>query len=92
MNDAWISGQRRAQSMTRSSVALVEVDEARGKLKFNPLANWSDSDIAAYKAEHALPEHPLVARGFLQLAVTRAQALSKTVRIKGQGVGVVNRS
>ena len=64
MNDAWISGQRRSQSMTRSSVAFVEVDEARGKLKFNPLANWSHSDIAAYKAEHALPEHPLVARGF----------------------------
>lgn len=64
MNDAWISGQRRSQSMTRSSIAMVEVDEARGKLKFNPLANWSHSDIAAYKAEHALPEHPLVAKGF----------------------------
>ena len=64
MNDAWISGQRRSQSMTRSSVVLVEVDEARGKLKFNPLADWSHSDIAAYKAEHALPEHPLVAKGF----------------------------
>ena len=64
MNDAWISGQRRSQSMTRSGVTLVEVDEARGKLKFNPLANWSESDIAAYKAEHALPEHPLVAKGF----------------------------
>ncbi|EHQ57391.1 thioredoxin-dependent phosophoadenylyl-sulfate reductase [gamma proteobacterium HIMB55] len=64
MNDAWISGQRRSQSMTRSSIAMVEVDEARGKLKLNPLANWSHSDIAAYKAEHALPEHPLVAKGF----------------------------
>ena len=64
MNDAWISGQRRSQSMTRSSIALIEVDEGRGKLKFNPLANWSESDIAAYKAEHALPEHPLVAKGF----------------------------
>ena len=76
MNDTWISGQRRAQALTRSLVALVEVDEARGKLKFNPLASWSDSDIAAYKAEHALPEHPLVAKVSLQLAVTRVQALS----------------
>ena len=64
MNDAWISGQRRSQSTTRPSVALVEVDEARGKLKFNPLANWSYGDIATYKFEHALPEHPLVAKGF----------------------------
>lgn len=64
MNDAWISGQRRSQSSTRSLVASVEVDDARGKLKFNPLANWSDSDIADYKARHALPEHPLVSKGF----------------------------
>ena len=91
MNDAWISGQRRSQSTTRSSVALVEVDEARGKLKFNPLASWSDSDIAAYKGEHALPEHPLVARGFPSIGCRPCQALSKTVRISGQGVGVVNR-
>ncbi len=64
MNDAWISGQRRSQALTRSSVALVEVDEVRGKLKFNPLVNWSDSDIAAYKVKNALPEHPLIAKGF----------------------------
>jgi phosphoadenosine phosphosulfate reductase len=64
MNDAWISGQRQSQSSTRSSVALVEVDETRCKLKFNPLANWSGSDIVAYKVEHALPEHPLVYKGF----------------------------
>ena len=64
MNDAWISGQRRSQSSTRSSVALVEVDESRGKLKFNPLANWSEGDIATYKAKHDLPEHPLVSKGF----------------------------
>ena len=64
MNDAWISGQRRSEVSTRSSVALIEVDEARGKLKFNPLANWSDSDIVAYKVKHALPGHPLVAKCF----------------------------
>ena len=64
MNDAWISGQRRSQASTRSSVALMEVDEARGKLKFNPLANWSESDIADYKTEHQLPEHPLTSKGY----------------------------
>lgn len=64
MNDAWISGQRRSQASTRSSVSLVEVDEARGKLKFNPLARWSDNAIAAYKAKHKLLEHPLVSQGY----------------------------
>ena len=67
MNDAWISGQRRSQASTRSSVSVVEVDEARGKLKFNPLANWSLSDFAAYKARYELPEHPLTAKGYLSI-------------------------
>jgi phosphoadenosine phosphosulfate reductase len=64
MNDAWISGQRRSQSSTRSSVGIVEVDKTRGKLKFNPLANWTDSDIAAHRLKHDLPAHPLVAQGY----------------------------
>jgi phosphoadenosine phosphosulfate reductase len=67
INDAWISGQRRSQSSTRSSVSLVEVDEARGKLKFNPLANWSDDEVANYKAEYRLPNHPLAHQGYLSV-------------------------
>ena len=67
MNDSWISGQRRAQASTRSSVSVVEVDEARGKLKFNPLANWSESDVAVYKVRYELPEHPLTTKGYASI-------------------------
>ena len=67
MNDAWISGQRRAQVSTRSSVSVVEVDGARGKLKFNPLANWSQNDVAAYKARYELPDHPLTTKGYVSI-------------------------
>ena len=67
MNDAWVSGQRRSQASTRSSVSVVEVDEARGKLKFNPLANWSYRDFASYTSRYELPEHPLTAKGYLSI-------------------------
>ena len=67
MNDAWISGQRRDQASTRSSASVVEVDDARGKLKFNPLANWSQSDVEAYKARYELPDHPLTTKGYLSI-------------------------
>jgi phosphoadenosine phosphosulfate reductase len=67
MNDAWISGQRRDQASTRSSVSVVEVDEARGKLKFNPLADWSQSDVAAYKTCYELPDHPLTTNGYFSI-------------------------
>ena len=38
--------------------------QADGKIKFNPLANWTKADLDAYAAEHDLPAHPLVAQGF----------------------------
>jgi phosphoadenosine phosphosulfate reductase len=36
-------------------------------IKVNPLARWSDVDIAAYAVEHRLPLHPLVAQGFASI-------------------------
>lgn len=78
MSDAWISGQRRSQASTRSSVSLVEVDQARGKLKFNPLANWSDGDITAYKLSYELPEHPLTGTGYLSIGCAPCTSAVKT--------------
>jgi phosphoadenosine phosphosulfate reductase len=60
--DAWITGRKRFQSATRLSLPVVEVGE--GKLKFNPLANWSKTEIDAYAEAHALPAHPLVSFGY----------------------------
>ena len=78
MNDSWISGQRRAQASTRSSVSVVEVDDARGKLKFNPLAKWSQSDFAAYKARYKLPEHPLTTKRYLSIGCAPCTSAVKT--------------
>ena len=30
----------------------------------NPLATWTDDDIASYLADHDLPLHPLVSQGY----------------------------
>lgn len=60
--DAWITGRKRFQASTRMSLPVVEY--ADGKLKFNPLANWSPEDLTAYVEANALPAHPLVAQGF----------------------------
>ncbi len=58
----WLTGRKRFHGGDRLRLPVVE--EADGKLKFNPLANWSKADLDAYTAEHALPEHPLVAFGY----------------------------
>jgi phosphoadenosine phosphosulfate reductase len=36
----------------------------RGIVKVNPLAPWTDADIASYKADHELLEHPLASQGY----------------------------
>jgi len=62
--DAWITGQRREQSTTRTELNLEELDDARGITKFNPLFDWSEADIWAYIKQEDIPIHPLHLKGF----------------------------
>jgi phosphoadenosine phosphosulfate reductase len=36
-------------------------------MKVNPLAEWDQSDVGAYRTIHELPAHPLVSRGYLSI-------------------------
>lgn len=63
----WITGRKRFQSGTRSALELLEIDADTGKLKLNPLANWTVEQIADYFETHNLPRHPLVAKGYPSL-------------------------
>lgn len=64
--DASITGRKAFQSSTRANLPRFEIDksDAQGRLKINPLIDWSAEDIAAYFAAHNLPAHPLVAEGY----------------------------
>ena len=64
--DASITGRKSFQSSTRANLPRFEMDksDSQGRLKINPLIDWSADDIAAYFAEHDLPPHPLVAEGY----------------------------
>ena len=60
---AWMSGLRRAESATRAEAPIVARD-LRGLVKVNPLATWSDQDVAGYLGDHDVPVNPLVAQGY----------------------------
>ncbi|MGB8214165.1 MAG: phosphoadenylyl-sulfate reductase [Anaerolineales bacterium] len=60
---AWISGIRRDQTTTRAHARILEL-EPDGLLKVNPLLTWTRRDVEAYIREHALPVHPLLAKGY----------------------------
>jgi phosphoadenosine phosphosulfate reductase len=62
--DAWITGQRRTQSISRTELALREHDAVHGIPKFNPLADWSEAEVWACISERGVPHNALHARGY----------------------------
>lgn len=61
---AWITGQRRAQSSTRAELAVQENDTSHGMQKFNPLADWSEQDVWDYIRSNKVPYNALHDRGY----------------------------
>jgi len=62
---AWATGLRRVDSPTRAMTPVVEWDPLHaGRVKLNPLATWTDDDVAAYESALGLPRHPLFERGY----------------------------
>lgn len=63
--DAWVTGLRRDENVTRTAVRKIERDSAHGGLlKINPLADWSAADVQAYLLQHRLPYNRLLDRGY----------------------------
>ncbi len=65
--DAWITGLRRDQSVTRNDMHVVEWDERNGLIKINPLIEWSENDIWNYIQQHNIPFNPLHKKGFASI-------------------------
>jgi phosphoadenosine phosphosulfate reductase len=61
---AWMTGLRRADSPTRAGTPVVEWDAKRSMVKVNPLAAWTDEDLAAYAAQHGVLVNPLLQLGY----------------------------
>ena len=62
---AWFTGRKRFQAATRNR---LDVFEAVGeRIRINPLARWTTSDLADYMRAKALRENPLVAYGYLSI-------------------------
>jgi phosphoadenosine phosphosulfate reductase len=64
--DAWISGIRRDQTGSRKDIAVVEPG-AKGVTRIHPMAAWTGRDVWSYIHRHELPDHPLVAKGYLSI-------------------------
>jgi phosphoadenosine phosphosulfate reductase len=61
---AWLTALKRSDAPTRAAAPVVGWDASFGLVKVNPLAAWTDDDIDSYLADHGLPVHPLVPKGY----------------------------
>lgn len=61
----WVSGRKRYHGGERSEISRVEIQD--GKLKFNPLYDWTAEDLRDYARRHDLPDHPLLAKNYLSV-------------------------
>lgn len=61
---AWLTGQRRSQSETRSELDFEELDKGRNIAKFNPIFDWEELDVWAYAQEHDVPLNDLYHQGY----------------------------
>ena len=55
---AWVTGLRREQSSNRGEVPFEDRDDD-GRLKLNPLADWSWAEVWHYIRQHEVPYNPL---------------------------------
>jgi phosphoadenosine phosphosulfate reductase len=61
---AWLTSLKRSDGPTRAEAPIVSWDATFGLVKVNPLATWTENDITSYLADHDLPVHPLIPRGY----------------------------
>ena len=71
--DAWITGQRKDQSLdTRQNIPEVQQDSAFADaehplIKFNPLINWSSEQVWDYISAYQVPYNELHEKGYISI-------------------------
>ena len=63
-SEAWITGLRRSQAVTRKDLQVVEWDHLNNMIKINPLVDWSEQMVKSFIAAHHIPYNTLHDKGF----------------------------
>ena len=63
----WITGLRAEHSGFRNNLDIIEWDEDRKLIKYNPLLHWTTAEVTAYIKQHSVPNNPLFDKGFISI-------------------------
>jgi phosphoadenosine phosphosulfate reductase len=80
---AWVTGLRAQQSTARAQLAPREIDAQHGVEKFNPLHDWSESQVWDYLRAIGVPYNALHDRFYPSIGCapcTRAVAVGEDIR------------
>ncbi|HEY3327685.1 MAG TPA: phosphoadenylyl-sulfate reductase [Novimethylophilus sp.] len=80
---AWITGMRRQQAVTRAGMVEEEWDADHGLTKFNPLADWTEKEVWEYIRDNGVPYNALHDQHYPSIGCapcTRAIAVGEDVR------------
>ena len=80
---AWLTGLRREQAVTRGGVGKIECDTTHDIVKINPLADWTEKMVWDYLREHQVPYNELHDRSYPSIGCapcTRAIKATEDVR------------
>jgi thioredoxin-dependent adenylylsulfate APS reductase len=62
--DAYITGLRRTQNVTRESTRKLELEDDGRLVKVNPLVDWTHDQVWRYVRDHDVPVNRLHANGY----------------------------
>ena len=63
--DAWITGLRRQQAVTRTAIAKIELDTSHHNIvKLNPIADWMEQQVWDYVRKRKVPYNKLHDLGY----------------------------
>lgn len=66
--EAWITGLRREQSITRTDIHVIETDPAHGGIyKINPLAGWTLFELWSFVHKYKVPYNRLYDQGYTSI-------------------------
>jgi phosphoadenosine phosphosulfate reductase len=68
--DCWVSGIRRADSVSRAGARKFGWDVRFGLWKLNPLADWTEGDVWNHVSEHDVPYNSLHDAGYPSIGCT----------------------
>lgn len=65
--DVWITGLRKEQCMSRSTVEKIEYDDQNRKIKLNPVAEWHADRVWNYIKENNIPYNSLYDKDYASI-------------------------